>query len=1716
MKKAWALMMAALMLFTVFPASVFAADPTVLSDGNVTLAAASFVFDGAAHTPGVTVKNAAGQKLVKGTDYTVSIPAGRTNAGSYTYRITGKGAYTGTVSKTFTVVPQTLTAANITLSPAEAAANGSAHSPVVTVKNAAGTVLTENEDYMVLTPSGRKEPGAYTYKIVGMENYTGTVSKTFTVTDSAAVLRDENVTLSKSSAEYTGLVFNPSVTVKNASGQKLVKNTDYTISIPSGRKEPGTYTYVITGKGSYTGTVKKVFTITSAAGETLNEAYISLSVASGAYKGSAYNPSVTVKNAAGKKLVKNTDYKVTIPSGRLVPGSYTYVITGKGSYTGTVNKTLTVTPCALTEEDVELSVSSVTYNGSVRAPKVTVKSPWGTTLTEGAHYTVTVPEGRKDPGVYVYTVTGKGRYTGAVQKTFTIKAAETEALDAANITLSIDSGVYTGSAYNPSVTVRNAAGKKLAKNTDYSVSIPSGRTDAGSYVYTVTGKGAYRGTVKKTLTVAPAVLSDALVTLSISSATYTGSAFNPSVTVKNAAGTKLTKFTDYTVSIPAGRKDPGTYTYVVTGKGNYAGTVEKTLTVEPDASYVPEGSYAITYYLFDGEEYIRKTGVSNPNPAYYSSSQGLTLKNLSLPGYTFNGWYDSEGGEDSVRVRTIPKGSEGEIELYARWTPRTYTVTLDYDFGEVVTASYTFGTDYQLPASPRRDGYRFISWTDQQDGSVFTRIPAGTTGDKYFYANWLSNRNQAWQKKKLDAPLITEYDDVILFAYEIGEIKNVPLDVIKDFGYTMESGVKMEVNETYSASVDNTQMKTLSSTVSKATKNSFAWTFSNEWSQGLTVNQQWMEQNGLTQEEVEKQCKSETGEWYSSTTSFNSWDVETLGSTETHDLATTNDNTKTYGSAEKSHRTKESGEFEFGSDVKIAALKNSVDYHFNAKIAGEQEDTSVFKVGKDVDSGSGTETGTVKMTGENKTSHGGVNSESGRSFSQSISQEKAVSTAVSQLVARTDSYGEEYINKNGSSENQGFESNESTSDEIGSAVTYSTTTEQSTSVKYTISNTKSGCHRYILAGTAHVYGIVGYDISSRNYFTYTFTVLDDERHMMEDYAPQPEDLYHDHEFSGITFEIPFEITEYVDDRIGATEGLEINEAGIVTAYTGSSQMVVVPEYISYLNKNGTRKAVKVVGISDTAFRNTANRENIGTVQLPKTVTEIPAHAFDGCSSLIYVEAPGVTSIGAYAFANCRSLHVCNINETITSLGEHVFDGMDSVTVRASNSDVVQAALQSGCSRIDLTVAESCADLDGKTLSVPSSVSSFTFNGSDKTFTDLVIESDAAKTVISNAFFVSSGKTPLRISSPSLELGQVRVTAAGIALALSAADTELMLYGESVLSSGSGTAMLSRNVNAVRDPESKNTTELKLSEGKLLLCGTLNANGLIKGLDGKALSDAQIEEITVAAFDTYLAGVATLLFDPNGGSLAEADRTRTILINSAYGELPVPVRDGWNFAGWYTSAVGGTQVSAETAVSAAGSVTLYAQWISDWIPLAEAPTGAAVEGTKYTYDLHTTSSSSSLEGWEQTGSTWGSWSGWQNAAVTATDSREVETRYIQPETKQQFSYERWKTAANDWTHYQQGWTSSGYNCTVYESTGWIDDNLDVVDYADGHYRYGPWGSVLKNCWYNEKTRTVTTKDGYTQYRYRDCTYSYVKSTESLTDPTGQENVSNVICWVQVRG
>ena len=151
----------------------------------------------------------------------------------------------------------------------------------------------------------------------------------------------------------------------------------------------------------------------------------------------------------------------------------------------------------------------------------------------------------------------------------------------ANARFSIAPAYYTCSEVTPEVTVTHS-GKTLVKDRDFTVTYHN-NIEPSSYYNSpwvgIDGIGNYQGYVTKSFTINRADISSCTVTLSDESLTYTGSSLRPTVTVKSG-DKELTLNQDYYVSY-RNNWDAGTASAILTGTGNYTGSVTKDFTIKP-------------------------------------------------------------------------------------------------------------------------------------------------------------------------------------------------------------------------------------------------------------------------------------------------------------------------------------------------------------------------------------------------------------------------------------------------------------------------------------------------------------------------------------------------------------------------------------------------------------------------------------------------------------------------------------------------------------------------------------------------------------------------------------------------------------------------------------------------------------------------------------------------------------------------------------------------------------------------------------------------------------------------------------------------------------------------------------------------------------------------------------------------------------------------------
>lgn len=523
-------------------------------------------YTGKAQTQSITVKYR-NKTLKNGKDYTVSYQ-NNINAGTAYVIIKGKGSYSGTVKRSFTIKPAIIYKQCTFYKIASQYYTGSQIKPVPKIKN--GTTTLKNGTDFTLTYQNNVNKGTAKVYIKGKGNYSGSCSLTFSIT--ARPVSTLKITVP--SATYNGKAQKPAVTVKY-NNYKFKNGTDYTLSYKNNTKI-GTATVTVKGKGKLSGTKSVTFKINA---KPIKNAVITYNN-SLTYNGSKLSPAVTVKYG-NATLKKNTDYTVAY-SNNVNAGTGTITITGKGIYGGSVKKTFTIKKLGISATAVSGTGNKV-YTGSVIKPVPAVKVG-GRTLKNGTDFTVSY-KNNTEPGTATLKVTGKGNYSGSVSKTFKITARAIN-----DVEVTVPDTVFTGEQVRPDVVVSYGS-YQFINNSDYTLSFKD-NVNIGTASVVVTGKNHLSGSRTVTFPIEKADISN--TEIAVKNATFTGSAIKSGVDVR-LGNVTLKEGTHYTLSYK-NNVNAGTAQVTISGKGSLEGAVTKSFTIAKadisKASISANGTYA--------------------------------------------------------------------------------------------------------------------------------------------------------------------------------------------------------------------------------------------------------------------------------------------------------------------------------------------------------------------------------------------------------------------------------------------------------------------------------------------------------------------------------------------------------------------------------------------------------------------------------------------------------------------------------------------------------------------------------------------------------------------------------------------------------------------------------------------------------------------------------------------------------------------------------------------------------------------------------------------------------------------------------------------------------------------------------------------------------------------------------------------------------------------
>jgi len=372
--------------------------------------------------------------------------------------------------------------------------------------------------------------------------------------------------------------------------------------------------------------------------------------------------------------------------------------------------------------------------------------------------------------------------------------------------------------------------------------------------------------------------------------------------------------------------------------------------------------------------------------------------------------------------------------------------------------------------------------------------------------------------------------------------------------------------------------------------------------------------------------------------------------------------------------------------------------------------------------------------------------------------------------------------------------------------------------------------------------------------------------------------------------------------------------------------------------------------------------SLEAVSLPAALKSIEGYAFQSCQKIQAVNIPsGVTNIGQYAFAYCEKLANVTLPDGLAAMDDNAFEGctnLTSVTIPASLKRIPMGAFENCTGLANVTVEDGvevignaafygcrvlpaftipdsvkvvediafygCAFLDTNTIANVEMADGWIVGSSQPNLTEVTVPGDV-RGISESAFsyrnnltnaVVEEGVTaiPFQAFAFDAKLADVALPAS-----LSEIGKQVFCGCRSLVS-----IYVPSNVVAIGEEAFASCSALETVYLPIALKGKVNETSLISG--------SFSAKILYYRTDGSIDDQKRVVFDPNGGDLAETETSRDVKEGAAVGALPEPTRLRYKFRGWFTEKEWGNKVSAATKIE--DDVTFYAHWEDDpgWLVL----------------------------------------------------------------------------------------------------------------------------------------------------------------------------------------
>lgn len=367
----------------------------------------------------------------------------------------------GNVTGELVVNPKSIAAPSVTINdPTDKTYTGSPCVQGVSVKDSEAKLTFDD---ISVTYENNINVGTATIIYTGKNNYTGEIRKNFKITEASIT---DDMIANIPSVTYDTKAHTPEVTV-TFNGSKLT-DADYTVSYSEDCINAGTATVTVTGKGNFTGTASKTFTINKA-GLTLNPCTISELCTETDLKTRTLPSDFFLAGETETRF----SITLTAPSGDDIFAVAPKVVEGKNEITyqlngkvGAATFTVTVTPDSTNYNGGSYTLTISTHDRTNVSGSIEFKDGSAVYTGSGIAYERAALNGNSFNMTYSYTPTSTGATLDAkglplTVGTYTVTATYSDASSYGykTATFTITKATPTGT---PGYTKLESSGKTLA------------------------------------------------------------------------------------------------------------------------------------------------------------------------------------------------------------------------------------------------------------------------------------------------------------------------------------------------------------------------------------------------------------------------------------------------------------------------------------------------------------------------------------------------------------------------------------------------------------------------------------------------------------------------------------------------------------------------------------------------------------------------------------------------------------------------------------------------------------------------------------------------------------------------------------------------------------------------------------------------------------------------------------------------------------------------------------------------------------------------------------------------------------------------------------------------------------------------------------------------------------------------------------------------------